>query len=155
MVPPPWTIISPAGDDNDVEDDNQLKLLAKANGLINSARTNELKAVVGAGNSKPLDQLPRHRRGWQLLQRIQWLVHVDTSEMVPIVGGDASLFIKHFATWCDSNLTGLSAERLNGFLNGGWYWSNSEKVDLGRHRPCRLRLGRGDSGRSRTHLGAV
>jgi hypothetical protein len=127
MVLAPWTIISPVGDDSEVEDSAQLKVVAKANGLIDKKYTNELKGLVGDGNSTPLDKLPRHRRGWQLLQRVQWLMHVETGEMVPVIGGDGTRFVTNFAGWCSFNLLGLSGERLNTFLNAGWYWSNGFK----------------------------
>jgi hypothetical protein len=126
MVPPPWTVISPRGEYHELAAE-QLQPFAKANGLIDSSRTNELKALVGAGNSKSLDKLPRHRRGWQLLQRVQWLVHDFNGEMVPVIGGDGKLFVANFADWCNCNLPGLTGERLNEFLNGGWYWSNGFK----------------------------
>jgi hypothetical protein len=127
MVLPPWTLVSPKGDVHDVAGAAQLKVLAKANGLIDSSYKDQLRVVVGDGNSKPLERLPRHRQGWQLLQRVQWLAHDFNGEMVPVIGGDGKLFVANFADWCNCNLPGLTGERLNEFLNGGWYWSNGFK----------------------------
>ena len=127
MVLPPWRLVSPKGDVHDVADAAQLKVLAKANGLIDKSYKDQLKVVVGDGNSKPLERLPRHRHGWQLLQRVQWLAHVSNGQLVPVIGGDGTIFTTNFAEWCSSNLPGLTGERLNEFLNGGWYWSNGFK----------------------------
>ena len=77
MVASPWHVLSPNGTLYVVADDESLKRLAAANGLINSQRKNKLKEVVGAGNMKKVAELPLHRHGWQLLERVQWLVHVE------------------------------------------------------------------------------
>ena len=74
-----------------------------------------------------MDDLPRHRSGWQLLERIQWLVHVETDGLVPIIGGDGQIFITHFKEWCDANLPGLEGGRLNEFIGKGWFKSNGLK----------------------------
>jgi hypothetical protein len=132
MVVPPWTLISPTGVIVQVDDVRVLKTVAKANGLIDSSYKNQLAVLVDVSNKKTVAQLPRHRCGWQLLQRVQWLTHVDTGEMVPIIGGDATKFVSNFDAWCNSNLPddGSLGSRLTHFLNDGWCWSNTKKVPL-------------------------
>ena len=107
MVASPWRVLSPDGTLYIVDGDDALKELAAANGMINSQRKNKLKEVVGAGSTKDVDALPLHRHGWQLLERVQWLVHVESGKKVPIVGGDGQKFISNFKEWCDANLPKL------------------------------------------------
>ena len=73
MVPPPWSIASPHGAVHLVESVSQLKKLSRANGLVDASYRDKLQEVVDPKNVKAAENLPRHRCGWQLLQRVQWL----------------------------------------------------------------------------------
>ena len=77
MVAPPWQFCSPKGAVHVVTDDTELKELGISNGLVTSQRKNKLKELLGRPDSE-ISELPRHRSGWQLLERIQWLEHVTT-----------------------------------------------------------------------------
>jgi hypothetical protein len=124
MVAAPWTIFSPLGARHVITDANDLKVLAKANGLINKSYTNELKSLVDLNGSKPLASLPQHRKGFQLRERMRWLVHIESGEVVPLLGGDGHTFISNFKDWCNTNLPGLEGGRLNEFAGKGWFFSN-------------------------------
>jgi hypothetical protein len=127
MVSPPWRVESPKGAIHVIVDSKKLKVLASDHELIGANRVNPLADVVGISaryKASPLSDLPLHRSGWQLLDRVEWLEHVASGALVPIIGGDGILFISNFKAWCTANLPGLEGTRLNEFLGKGWYWSN-------------------------------
>ena len=130
MVAAPWTIVSPLGEIHVVKSEGELKSLAKANGLVDKSYKNQLRALVGVGIEKPIRSLPLHRNGWQLLERVCWLVHVESGLWAPIIGGDGQLFMSNFKSWCNINLPGLEGGRLNEFMNKGWYWSNGQEQQV-------------------------
>ena len=130
MVPPPWDVSSPVGELHHIEDIATLKQVAVSYGMITANYKNALTELRGKDEMAELHLLPLHRKGWQLVARMQWIMHADTKEIVPIVGGDGNYFVTNFAHWCASNLPGLTGQRLNEFLRrGGQVWSNGRRVE--------------------------
>ena len=88
MVPPPWHLVSPAGVVHVVHDEVQLRALAESESeeLI-VRRENLLRKLVDPDSRMALNQLPVHKKHWQLLQRVVWLERVDNGYLLPIIGG--------------------------------------------------------------------
>ena len=127
---PPWSLLSPTGVLYYVRNEDDLRKLAREEDLVvGSKKNNLLRELVDPANKKRLDQLPRHRAHWQLLQRVQWLQCVETAECVPVVGGDGDYFVKNFAC-AREDMQAFDGSRLNQLLNKGWLWRNGEKSNI-------------------------
>jgi hypothetical protein len=140
MVPPPWQLVSPHGVVHHVRDERALLQLAKQEDLISRSKNqkNLLRDLVDPGNKHAIDKLPKHRKHWQLLQRVQWLQRVDTGELVPVIGGDGEYFVNEFAA-ARADTKFFDGLRLNQFLEKGWLWSNSDKAYEYTQKGCTAR----------------
>ena len=95
-----------------------------------AARLNDklfnVKILVGLerGNLKP-GKVKQHVRNYQLFDNVVWIRRTDTGEMVPIIGGNAAYFLKHFA--CGRDDMPFEQSKLQALINGG-IWNGNKKT---------------------------
>ena len=146
MVPPPWRMVSPSGVVHVVRDEAALKSLALQTPNLILGRRNVLRELVDLENTKALQQLPLHRKHWQLLERMVWLRRVDNGALLPIVGGDGDFYVRNYVGPDhreDSRL--FDGKRLQHFIKHGWGWSTT-KTDEYRQRGMATRWRRCEIG---------
>ena len=89
---------------------------------------NPLAVLVGANNTKAVEELPLHQKNWQIRRRVQWIQRLDAADvMLPIIGGDGDFFEKNFAKRRNDTLK-IDGSRLNQLLKKCWLRSNNDKV---------------------------
>ena len=124
MVLPPWDLWAPSGAIHRAIDEAQLKATAVSSTGIDNIPNKQLRLLVGAGSGQaakmPLASLSQHRCGWQLRARVRWLRNIRTGELIPVLGGEAAIFMRHHGQYHD-DLCHAEQSRLNEFVGKGWY----------------------------------
>jgi hypothetical protein len=142
-VPPPWKLVSPARVIHPVLNEAALGELAGSDKSLNQ----DLRKLVGLRVVKNTAvTLPRHKQHWQLLDRVVWLKHVETDELLPIIGGDGAFYVANFCGPSHREETRFfDGSRLNSFINNGYIHSTTRSEEFAQkgcpHRWRRCELG--------------